>query len=178
MLARLQWTDDEPINRHIYIRVFEAQGKGLVNSGLVIVLDFADVTAEIRTDHDADFVLVNDDPGWGFRAEPIGSRPETLEKLVEMLRSVSTPTVTFRLYTKDQRAVIVREKITEPELVAEPETAPAREPEVTEQTCAAGGHHELTGTTHLLRVDGIPSLQIPYRSCSKCGSLVCVNLTG
>ena len=120
ILARLQWTEDEPPNQRIYMLVFEALGTQQDFSGKIIVLNFADVVARISTDRDADFVEAKHDTArWGFVTDILGG-PETLELLVEMLVSVSIPTVTYRLWTNGQRARIVREQIVDPEAVPTP----------------------------------------------------------
>lgn len=166
MLARLQGST----NQCIYMRVYETSDETLGDdSGMIIVLNFADVEAKIRTNRDADFVMAVDDKRrWGFRTEPIGG-PDSLEKLVEMLKSVSTPTLTYQIYTNGQQAAIGRELIVEPEkqLI----TAATNQ----ELVCHGEVPH-IFGREHFLVTDGgrCPSLQ--FQICTRCGSPICINM--
>lgn len=160
MLQRLQYSDDESIHERIYMRVYEAYGEGLVSSGTIAVLNFVDEVAEIKTDRDALFVMTLDDPAWGFRHETLAN-PGTLEVLIEMLKSVSSPTVSYRLHTNGQRVVIVQEIVIEPEVP------------VMKQTCPCGELHQLV--KHV--ADSREGRVRHYGTCRKCGAVVDMLIT-
>jgi len=123
----------------LFVRVFEFTDSQLLKTDEVVLLNFADECSEVISSRDIRFVDAREGrDARSFQLLEL-SRPGELAMLFEMLKSMSTSTTTYRLYTDGQRAAIVREEIVEPE--AAPEPKPAL---IEIGVCPAGGKHQLT----------------------------------